>query len=67
MAALEILYGGHTYHSTGRTLEELQREISAAASSGWSWLEVVDGGGPAHLLLSPGVSVAVIPVPPQID
>jgi hypothetical protein len=64
---IDILYGGSTYSVGGRELADLQEEIGAAASSpSGAWVQVNDGEGmqrTAYLLVGPGTSIAVVPVP----
>ena len=68
MKRIDIQYGGNMYSVGGRDLTELQRHIAdvATAPAGGGWMQVNDGEGeerPAYLLLTPGTSIAVIPVP----
>ena len=61
MRVLDIIYGGGTYHVNDRTLDQLKDEIAQADGGRQIWIEVIDGGGPAHLLIGPGVPIAIIP------
>ena len=68
MKRIDIYYGGDHYSVGGRRLEDLRAEIEAGLEAGMYWLEVNDGEGEmraAHLLLSPGVALAVVPVPDE--
>ena len=68
MKRIDIYYGGDHYSVGGRRLEDLRAEIEAGLGAGTYWLEVNDGEGEmraAHLLLSPGVALAVVPVPDE--
>ena len=63
---IDIHYGGDHYSVGGRALEALQQEIAAGLATGVHWLEVNEGEGSrrqAFLLLTPGVSLAIVPVP----
>jgi len=65
--ALELIYAGQTFRVRGRTLEESRQDIAGIlASGGPGWIEAVDGYGsrsPYHLLISPGVPLALCEVP----
>jgi hypothetical protein len=66
MKRIDIYYGGDQYSVGGRQLEELQREIATGLASGVHWLEVNQGEGrerQAFLLLTPGVSLSIVPIP----
>jgi len=66
MKRIDIYYGGDHYSVGGRQLEDLQEEIAAGIASGMHWLAVNDGEGnrrQAFILLTPGVPLAVIPIP----
>jgi hypothetical protein len=66
MKRIDIFYGGEHYSVGGRELAELQTEIDTAITRGGDWIRVNDGEGQAReafLYLSPGVSVAIVPVP----
>lgn len=66
MKRIDIFYGGQHYSVGEADLERLQREIVDAAHGGARWLTVNEGEGaprPAHLLIGPGVPVALVPVP----
>ena len=65
MPAIEILYGGNTYHVTDRTVAELKTQIETASAAGGGWVVAVDGGGPAHLYVSRGVEIALLPTPDE--
>lgn len=68
MKRIDIYYGGEHYSVGGRDFEELRDEIAAGVSSGMHWLEVNDGEGAfrsAFLLLSPGVPLAMVPIPDE--
>ena len=70
MKRIDIYYGGDHYSVGGRRLEDLQEEIAAGIASGMHWLEVNDGEGDrrqAFILLSPGVPLAIVPVPEPLD
>lgn len=67
MKRIDIIYGGQNYRVGGRDLDDLQNEISAGMTGHTSsWLKVNYGEGvprEAHLLLTPGVTLTIIPVP----
>lgn len=67
MKRIDIYYGGERYSVGQRELAEVQADIEAAlSSSGPAWIQVNDGDGAprtAYLLITPGVPVAVIPIP----
>ena len=66
MTRIDIYYGSEHYSIGGRSFDDLQREIEIGLRSGSHWLEVNDGEGSlrqAFLLLTPGVQVAVVPIP----
>ncbi len=63
---IDILYGGELYSVGQMDFEAVREEVEYALSSGSAWLRVNDGEGApreAYLLLSPGVPIALIPVP----
>jgi len=67
MKRIDVIYGGHQYSIGGRELDDIVREIAEGLSSASpKWLVLNDGEGqnrPAHLLLGPGIDIAVIPIP----
>lgn len=66
MKRIDISYGGEHYSVGGRQLEAIQDEIERGMASGSHWLEVNDGEGAprtAYLLITPGVPLAVVPIP----
>ena len=66
MQRIDISYGGEHYSTGDRTFEQLSAEIREALSEGVGWIAVNDGEGArrvAHLLITPGVPLALIPVP----
>ncbi|WP_127475742.1 hypothetical protein [Microbacterium sulfonylureivorans] len=68
MKRIDVVYGGERYSIGGRELDELLGEIEAGIAGGVHWLTVNDGEGAprwAHLLLTPGVPIAVIPIPDE--
>lgn len=68
MKRIDIYYGGEHYSVGGRDIDDLRAEIEAGLDAGTYWLEVNDGEGQmrkALLLLSPGVALAVVPVPDE--
>ena len=68
MKRIDIYYGGDHYSVGGRRIDDLRAEIEAGLAAGTYWLEVNDGEGAmrrALLLLSPGVPLAVVPVPDE--
>ncbi|WP_239453259.1 MULTISPECIES: hypothetical protein [Microbacterium] len=68
MKRIDIFYGGEHYSVGGRRLEDLRQEVEAGLRAGTHWLEVNDGEGmmrAAHLLLTPGVPLAIVPVPDE--
>ncbi|MEV8266951.1 hypothetical protein [Microbacterium sp. NPDC076911] len=68
MKRIEIVYGGERFSIGDRDLETLKQEIRAGLATGHHWLVVNDGEGDfrsAYLSISPGVPLALIPVPQQ--
>lgn len=68
MKRIDIYYGGEHYSVGGRDLEDVRREVVEGIASPPQWLEVNDGEGEvrtAYLLLSPGVPLAVVPIPDE--
>jgi hypothetical protein len=66
MKRIDIWYGGEHYSVGGRSIDDVKREIIDGLASGAAWLEANDGEGaprPALLLITPGVPIAVIPIP----
>lgn len=66
MKRIDIMYGGEHYSVGGRDPDVLMAEIADGLAKGLHWLEVNDGEGAprtAYLLLSPGTSISVIPIP----
>lgn len=67
MKRIDIYYGGERYSVGQRTLADVQSDIEAAIASGApAWVQVNDGDGAprtAYLLITPGVPIAVIPIP----
>ena len=70
MGRIDISYGGQWYSVANRTLDDVHREIQEGARDGQHWLAVNDGVGsasPAYLFITPGVPIALIPVPEPRD
>ena len=71
MKRIDVYYGNDHFSVGGRELEDLQRQIVEGIANAPSWLEVNDGEGmlrPSFLLLTPGVPLAVVPIPePDVD
>ena len=70
MKRIDIHYGGQTYSIGNRSLADVEREITDGITSGSHWMLVNDGDGQrrdAHLLLTPGSAIVLIPVPDQLD
>ena len=70
MNRIDISYGGQWYSIGNRTLDEVHQEIQEGVAAGQHWLAVNDGEGsprPAYLFITPGVPIAVIPVPEPQD
>jgi hypothetical protein len=68
MKRIDIYYGGEHYSVGGRRLEDLRNEIETGLLMGTHWLKVNDGEGmsrAAHLLLTPGVPLAIVPIPDE--
>ncbi|WP_417374496.1 hypothetical protein [Glutamicibacter protophormiae] len=66
MKRIDIHYDGQLYSVGGRDLDELLEEIADGLRGGVHWLRVNDGAGnrrDAMLSLTPGVPIAVIPIP----
>lgn len=68
MKRIDILYGGEHYSVGMREVADLKQEIAQGLGSGMHWLAVNDGEGasrPAFLMLTPGVSITLIPIPDE--
>lgn len=68
MKRIDIYYGGEHYSVGGRRFEDLRNEIETGLLMGTQWLTVNHGEGMtrvAHLLLTPGVALAIVPVPEE--
>ncbi|MGP3534879.1 hypothetical protein ACTU3I_08810 [Microbacterium sp. RD1] len=69
MKRIDVVYDGQVYSVGGRDLADLEREIVEGLTAPTpQWLIVNDGEGdrrPAHLLLHPGIAIAVIPIPAE--
>lgn len=66
MKRIDVHYGGEQYSIGEETYEEIAGQIADALAAGHGWITVNDGEGaprPAHLLISPGVPIALIPIP----
>lgn len=69
MKRIDIYYGGEHYSVGGRRLDDLRAEVEEGLAAGPYWLAVNDGEGEmraAYLLLTPGVPLAVIPIPDEL-
>jgi hypothetical protein len=67
---IDIHYGTEQYSIGEESLEQLHEEIRAALEAGHGWITVNDGEGaprPAHLLITPGVPIALVPIPDPTD
>ena len=70
MTRIDISYGGEWFTVGDRSPAQLNREIESGLATGHHWLVVNDGaggGGKAYLSITPGVPLAIVPVPPQPD
>ena len=68
MKRIDIHYGGERYSVGGRDVEGVLTEIEQGLGGSGHWLEVNDGDGAprtAYLLITPGVPVAIVPVPDE--
>jgi hypothetical protein len=68
MKRIDIHYDGEHYSVGGRRFEDLRREVEEGLAKGFHWLEVNDGEGMmrvAHLLITPGVPLAIVPIPDE--
>lgn len=66
MKRIDIVYGGQTYSVGDRDADAIRDEVDRGVAAGRHWLTVNDGEGApreAHLLLTPGVPIAIIPIP----
>ncbi|MEJ1155174.1 hypothetical protein [Microbacterium marmarense] len=66
MKRIDIVYGGERFSIGNRDIETLKQEIRSGLATGHHWLVVNDGEGEFHsayLSISPGVPLALIPVP----
>ncbi|AZS42925.1 MULTISPECIES: hypothetical protein [Microbacterium] len=68
MKRIDVHYGGALYSIGEESFEDFAAQVSAALEAGHGWIVVNDGEGaprPAHLLISPGVPIALIPIPDE--
>lgn len=69
MKRVDIYYGGRLYTVSGREFDEIRSEVARALTSDEpTWYEVNVGEGryqAAHLLLTRGVDLALVPVADQ--
>ena len=69
MNRIEIVYGGRPYSIGGRSLDDFQAEVSAAAMNRTAyWLKANAHEGrveDAYLLIAPGIPIAIINVMPN--
>lgn len=69
MNRIDIVYGGRPYSLGGRSVASIQEELAGAlAAGGPYWLRVNSGEGrieDAYLLISPGISVALVNTKPN--
>ncbi|MEV8359326.1 MULTISPECIES: hypothetical protein [unclassified Microbacterium] len=66
MKRIDIVYGGELYSVGGREFDDVRQEVLDGMLSAPQWLRVNDGEGmrrEAFLLLTPGVPIALVPVP----
>jgi len=66
MKRIDIHYGGELYSIGDTSFEDMQQAVDDAVAAGHGWIEVNDGEGAprtAHLLITPGVPIALIPIP----
>lgn len=70
MKRVNILYGGNQYSVGQADVELIKREIEAAyTAGGHRWITVNFGEGrpqPAELLVGPGISISLIPIPGEL-
>lgn len=71
MKRIDIRYGGDQYSVGGRDLSDVKAEVERGlAAGGPFWMVVNDGEGfrrDAHLLVSPGMALSIIPIPDPDD
>jgi hypothetical protein len=68
MKRIDIHYGGQTYSVGGRDFAEFRAEVEEGMRAGTHWIVVNDGEGArrdAHLLLTPGTPIVLIPIPDE--
>lgn len=68
MTRIDISYGGEWFTVGDRSPAQLNREIESGLATGHHWLVVNDGDGggrKAYLSITPGVPLAIVPVPAQ--
>ena len=66
MKRVDIRYGGEYYTIADGDIEELKARLLDGVASGGMWLNANEGEGgprPAFLLISPGVDIALVPIP----
>ena len=70
MTRIDISYGGEWFTVGDRSPAQLNREIESGLATGHHWLVVNDGDGStrkAYLSISPGVPLAIVPVPSTLE
>mgnify|MGYP000879413907 CR=1 FL=1 len=68
MKRIDVHYGGALYSIGEKSFDDFAAEVTAILAAGHGWITVNDGEGaprPAHLLISPGVPIALIPIPDE--
>jgi hypothetical protein len=68
MKRIDVEYGGQIYRTGHHDVAALKAEISDGIRSGSHWLEASDTEGQGHIAflhLSPGVPIAVVPIPDE--
>lgn len=67
MKRIDLHYGGNLYSIGSRQLDDIRAEIDSCRVDG-GWIVVNDGEGAqrdAHLWVTAGVSIALIPIPDE--
>ncbi len=63
MRRVRLVYGGREFTIPGADVADVRRRIEAALAGGDPWLPAVAGQGrgtDAHLLITPGTSIAMV-------
>ena len=68
MKRIDVYYDGRVYSVGQQELADIQQSIVDGQARGGTWLLVNDGEGTrrdAYLWISPGASIALVPIPDE--